>query len=129
MQMSLLIKDKRRNAQKTPNTRAEGFLHRMLFKVANEASAALFIPRLFAVWILQRSRLLPGLGLGLPPLPSISQPGRAPRPSLSPAPTRLKHRWQEENRSRDITTPVATRTVKQPVGIASVEPAALCYGA
>lgn len=43
MQMSLLIKDKRKNEQKTPNTRAECFLHRMLFKVVNEASAALFI--------------------------------------------------------------------------------------
>lgn len=62
MQMSLLIKDKRRNEQKTPNTRAERFLHRMLFKVANEASAALFISRLFAVWMLQQS--LSSLGWG-----------------------------------------------------------------
>lgn len=33
MQMSLLIKDKRRNEQKTPNTRAECFLHRCFSKL------------------------------------------------------------------------------------------------
>lgn len=82
-------------------------LHRMLFKVANEASAALFIARLFAVWILQRSRLLPALGMGLPPLPSISQPIPVPGPSLS--------QWQEEKQSKDLTAPVAMR-IKHPVG-------------
>lgn len=78
MQMSLLIKDKRRNEQKTPNTRAERFLHRMLFKVANEASAALFRARLFAVWVPQ--------GFSLSQRTQQRQPSRAPLPSPSSAP-------------------------------------------
>ena len=77
MQMSLLIKDKRRNELKTPNARAEAFLHRMLFKVANEASAALFISRLFAVWVLQR-----------PSPPRLRSPAS---PSPAPAPVRWLH--------------------------------------
>lgn len=75
MQMSLLIKDKRRNEQKTPNTRAECFLHRMLFKVVNEASAALFRAGLFAVWV------PPGISLS-----QHTQPSRVPLPGPSSAP-------------------------------------------
>lgn len=78
MQMSLLIKDKRRNEQKTPNTRAESFLHRMLFKVVNEASAALFRAGLFAGWV------PPGISLSL--RTQQLQPSWVPLPSLSSAP-------------------------------------------
>lgn len=116
MQMSLLIKDKGRNEQKTPNTRAERFLHRMLFKVANEASAALFMARLLAVWILQRSCLLPGLALGLPPLPSLA--GRLV-PACSRGTSRLEPGKPEPG------TGIATRTGKRP---GSSDSAELLYG-
>lgn len=71
---------------RNPPAQGQRLFHRMLFKVANEASAALFRARLFAVWILQRSRLLrsqhyPSCPQPVPhPVPSLSQPSPAGTP-------------------------------------------------
>lgn len=95
------------------------FLHRMLFKVANEASAALFISRLFAVWILQHPVASRGWGWGSLPFPASPSPAGClipVCPSHSPAQTPAAGGKPEQgqngtgcNEKRQSIQPVAAR--------------------